>query len=253
MFTRFIIFFLFLVVTLQCQANQSESLYWYPSYLQSEGGGNELVLKSTFTALPQSHGHEVATQANAFNGSVEITAQPGQHFTVCAGQVESDSRISAVSISGSLSRFNLVMGTGKESLSINEGKTCPELLPSDHIYHFRRFLYSEESFVVKIKEKNRRLNDINEPNVSGWSDTRQKTDRPVLLTDSGGGFVDTDDKRPGYFPSPFNTDSGDLSLTLLPVLRLPQEWSSYLPGSHWFHWLIGEPDYSSGITLLLRF
>ena len=46
---------------------------------------------------------------------------------------------------------------------------------------------------------------------------------------------------------------GDFTLLVLPVLRLTTDWLSYLPGDQLSHWLWGEPDYDSGITLLLRF
>lgn len=70
----------------------------------------------------------------------------------------------------------------------------------------------------------------------------------------GGGYIDQDDddsfKRPPYFPI---QNKGDFTLTLLPVLRIPSDWRSYLPGNHWSHWVVGEPDHDSGVTLQIRF
>ncbi len=70
----------------------------------------------------------------------------------------------------------------------------------------------------------------------------------------GGGYLgqDNDDsfKRPPFFPI---QNKGVFTLTLLPVLRIPSDWRSYLPGNHWFHWVMGEPDHISGVTLHIRF
>ncbi|WP_422411511.1 MULTISPECIES: GTPase domain-containing protein [unclassified Endozoicomonas] len=70
----------------------------------------------------------------------------------------------------------------------------------------------------------------------------------------GGGYLVQDDddsfKRPPYYPI---QNKGDFTLTLLPVFRIPSDWRSYLPGNHWFHWVMGEPDPVSGVTLHIRF
>ena len=70
----------------------------------------------------------------------------------------------------------------------------------------------------------------------------------------GGGYLGQDDddsfKQPPYFPA---REKGDFTLTLLPVLRIPSDWRSYLPGNQWYHWVIGEPDHDSGVTLHISF
>ena len=61
---------------------------------------------------------------------------------------------------------------------------------------------------------------------------------------------DEDFKRPPYFPA---RQKGDFTLTLLPVLRIPSDWRSILSGNHWLHWVMGETDYESGLTLHVSF
>ena len=89
-------------------------------------------------------------------------------------------------------------------------------------------------------------------NVMGWP-FQTGTDRG----DSGdvlyGGFYPEDhhggDYRPAFQP---NFGQSDFTLTLLPVLRLSGDWQQYLSGHHWWHWITGEPDYDSGVTVLFR-
>lgn len=54
-------------------------------------------------------------------------------------------------------------------------------------------------------------------------------------------------RRPPFMPGLFNND---FTLTVLPVLRLADDWQQYFSGSHWWHWIAGEPDYDSGVTVL---
>ncbi|WP_422411509.1 MULTISPECIES: GTPase domain-containing protein [unclassified Endozoicomonas] len=100
------------------------------------------------------------------------------------------------------------------------------------------------------KKKKKSGQSVSLPGLAGLPFPEEKRESEQY----GGGYLGHDDgdsfKRPPYFPF---QNKGDFTLTLLPVLRIPSDWRSYLPGNHWFHWVMGEPDPVSGVTLHIRF
>ena len=92
----------------------------------------------------------------------------------------------------------------------------------------------------------------NETDIAGWPGFAG-VGKSSSVKLSYGGLTDEDDQdnhRPPFMPG---LAGSDFSLTLLPVLRLAADWQKYLPGTHWLHWLTGEPDYDSGVTVIVRF
>ena len=136
-------------------------------------------------------------------------------------------------------------------------------------------LHNEQTLIknkVRVYRKERpTANKENQPmsELSSGVSTTNNTAWP-LQTGSDGKNLKTkpygsfypEDQQDDYFNHlrpPFQPDvqHSDVSLTLLPVLRLGVDCrnslSDYLPGANWLHWLLGEPDYASGITVIVRF
>ncbi|WP_257274210.1 endonuclease/exonuclease/phosphatase family protein [Endozoicomonas sp. SESOKO4] len=105
-----------------------------------------------------------------------------------------------------------------------------------------------DSSVRKKKKKSGQV--VSLPGFAGLPLPEEKRESDLYR----GGYLGQDDddsfKRPPYFPI---QNKGDFTLTLLPVLRIPTDWRNYLKGSHWYHWVMGEPDHDSGVTLHIRF
>ena len=93
--------------------------------------------------------------------------------------------------------------------------------------------------------------DFSAGNITGWpgGDSYGKDDAIEMAY--GGFFPQAPfgKRRPPFISSLFNSD---FTLTLLPALRLADNWQQYFSGSHWWHWIAGEPDYDSGVTVLFR-
>ena len=131
-------------------------------------------------------------------------------------------------------------------------------------YDWRGFLYSNAPFMVRTFGEKPQSDDDNRQNV-----VEHETDffpipvslpdhypRPASLLSGLGGGMDNDDsfgdnfRRPPFMPMQLK---GGFNMLMVPVLRLPSDWITTLSGDRLSHWLLGEPDYDTGINLLMRF
>ena len=243
--------FLSLVASLFSAASKANdhspvSLDWQPESMYSWDGSKETRIR--FKAAPKAS--ELNNKAG-YSGQAHIIANPFQRLTICADSVSSED----AAIIAAESAYIVILQGKAASINIYAGKPCIQSLQytTENQYNWRRVLFSDAPFMVRVPdmasqklEKNQETGFVL-PSIS-FPDTPEETN---LLSGFGGG-VDSDDnfKRPPFMAMPLK---GDFDLRILPVLRRSSNWLSTLPGNQLSHWLWGEPDYDSDITLLLRF
>ena len=137
------------------------------------------------------------------------------------------------------------------TLHIEKPHPCPAEDIHPLPYDYQGILYSAEPFLVTSqKEPDKRRETQGGPSLS--ADLSELSSPKLLLTGGGGGPGPDDDSPFKYpFQPPF-ADQSDITLTLLPFLRLPPDWRNQLPGSQWFHWLFGAPDYDAGAVMNIQ-
>ena len=225
------------------------SLDWQPEPIYSWDNSRETRIR--FKAIPGTSKPNKVT--SGYTGQVHIIANPFQRLTVCADSVSSkDAAIIAAD-----GTSTVILQGEKASINIYAGKSCvqPRQYTTENQYNWQGFLFSDAPFMVRVPDTASQKLDKNQesafvlPPVS-FPDLSEPTN---LLSGLGGGIdSDSDDnfKRPPFIPMPLK---GDFDLLILPVLRKSPDWLSAVSGNQLSHWLWGEPDYDSGITLLLRF
>ena len=269
-------FLLLLVFSLTCFASRSQEvllLNWQPGQLNN----NQQVLKTTFTVTfphTPSQGDQIKELTDLSAKPLHITARPGQVLTVCGDRVTGYSTGDAIepdlSLDGKPSK--IMLADWHTTLDIESPLPCPDYESTSQPYHFMNVLRSDESFMVVLGEHSTKQRSEKRRSEKRRSEKRQESSSldsdkqtpPVtsspftlpesvnLLSGSGYGSDSGDDpfsKRPPHLPF---MGKRDLSLTLLPFIRLPSEWQTFLPVSSWYHWLVGEPDAEAGVTVIIR-
>ena len=230
-------------------------LIWQPGQLEND----QHILKAAFTAHSHHSSGDPENLANLSATPLQITARPGQTLTVCSHRVTGYSETGDIEpkTSAEDNLPNIVFEDWQTTLNIEFPFPCPDDEAGIQPYHFRNMLRSDEPFMVVIGEDSEKRqksfnskSDTLEAPIPGSPFTPSE---PVSLLSGAGYGSDSDDdqfhRRPPHFPF---MGKADLSLTLLPFIRLPPEWRSYLPGWNWYQWLVGEPDAQAGVTVMIR-
>ena len=239
-------------------AQETLFLNWQPGQLKND----RYVLKATLTTSSlhsplQADPIEKLPDLSA--KPLHITARPGQSLTVCSDRVTGYSEGGVIgpelSTHGKLPK--IMVTDWQTTLDLTLPFPCPDYESSSQPYHFRNVLRSDEPFMVVLGQspKKRHKTSNHDPGkqeapIMGLPFTLPES--ISLLSGSGDGSDSDDDncfKRPPHLPM---MDKVDLSLTLLPFIRLPPEWQASLPGINWYHWLVGEPDGEAGVTVMIR-
>ena len=269
----FILVFLTLI-SLQLFATGQEPLVleWQSLSYQSplRESSEQQAISTQFRALPASGNCDGEAEDDAtcqrqssdrgINGKLQITGHPFQVLTLCAKQTEIDTNDSALlAVSETAHVTTVILRDGVANFSISSSSFCPKEAMAGKAYHWRRTIYSDQTFLVT-----RKLNDASPKSpdknkifgfpASGSLFPDKELNELGVGYGSGFGGGDEDDpfqKRPPFMPMPMPA-KGEFSLTLLPVLRLTKDWRQYLLGTQWWHWLVGEPEQGTGITLHLR-
>ena len=241
-------------------------LDWQPLSIEDE---NRTVIAARLRALPvpvggkkksdiRNKGYDRPLSGREINGKLTVRGSPFQSFTLCARQIETDANLSElVAISEEIRTSTVILQDGVANFTITGGIPCSQEVSAGLGYHWRQIIYSDQPFMVTqrlnappAKPPPKKIISGAYP-VTGMLFPDKTLNEPGVIYGSGG--TDEDDpfqKRPPFLPMP---DKSDFSLTLLPVLRLASDWRHSLPGTQWWHWLLGEPDQEAGITLQLRY
>ena len=236
-----IVFVLLLMMPLAYAGN----LHWQPESRQTEYH----ELKVSFNA--RDHHDKTGRQSDPLT----ITGRPGQLLLACSRLWPEGTEGLAVQTVNDEYQM-LALTRQQASLTFDSVKPCSSEWLSEYPYQWRQTLVSDEPFLVwqePGKQRHRRNSDkaLGMP-VDLSSQTRE------LLASIGGGSSGFDDDNyhnpPPFIPLPEQAGS---SITLLPILRLlpfQDEWRAgdMLSGNQWWHWLMEEPDYASGVTVQLR-
>ncbi|WP_252180403.1 GTPase [Endozoicomonas sp. 4G] len=144
----------------------------------------------------------------------------------------------------------LLLTQEQTTLHLEKTYICPTEDINQLPYNYQSILYSQEPFLVtrqndpKKKEQNK--NTFIPP--TGLPSTLSSQNLPT-----GGTGPDSDEDS--FFKYPFRppfVDQSGITMVLLPFLKLPLGWQHQIPGSQWYHWLIGEPDYDSGAIVNIQ-
>ena len=247
-----------ILLPLQLLATEQEPvlLDWQPQAIHRESKeyGEQQIITSRFKALPVSGG-KGKTEDRNINDRFQITGAPLQTYTFCSKQVEADAHYPALlAVSETM---GVTTAISQMVVNVSDGRPCPEEASAEQNYHWRRMIYSDQPFLITrtsrappSKSSEKKTSSAVYPTSHSlfpdWSSCKQEISYGAAGSDENDPFQ----KRPPFLPMPVK---GDFSITLLPVLRLSTDWQHYLPGTHWWHWLLGEPDQDSGITLQLCF
>ena len=210
----------------------------------------------------------------AISEQIHVKGNLFQAFTVCARKIDAEGAgilgSDLLANTGPDSPHRIRLEETEASLTLTGSHHCSESTvaglgtplsyPSRHQAHYQwqNVILSNAPFLVQYsaKDKNTKVRKQQRKPASPFSlPISLFPDRESAPYETGGGSWGTDDhdpfnKRPPFFPM---QPSGDVSITLLPILRLVSNWQQYLPGTQSLHWLLGEPDQSAGLTLQLRF
>ena len=223
-------------------------LHWQPPQLQNHEQGVKLLLQ----AKPAEPGSSQGVSGKPPLSPLTITAHAGQIFTICSQQVrtDEDSTLLVTSDQPGMTPHQLILSHPQTTLHIEKPYPCPpediSLLP----YGYQGILYSPEPFLVTSEETSKQK-EKNETSPAPFAGVPKTGSSKNLLNDGGGLGPDDDNAFKPPFQPPFAGQS-DITLTLLPFLRLPPDWQDQLPGSQWVHWLFGEPDYDSAAMLNIQ-
>ena len=223
-------------------------LHWQPPQLQNHEQGVKLLLQ----AKPAEPGSSQGVSGKPPLSPLTITAHAGQIFTICSQQVrtDEDSTLLVTSDQPGMTPHQLILSHPQTTLHIEKPYPCPpediSLLP----YGYQGILYSPEPFLVTSEETSKQK-EKNETSPAPFAGVPKTGSSKNLLSDGGGLGPDDDNAFKPPFQPPFAGQS-DITLILLPFLKLPPEWQEQWPGSHWFHWVFGEPDYDSGSMLNIQ-
>ena len=271
---HFFIAVLFIISTLPLHANEKLAtlLEWQPGHLhdihqlvqvrfRAEPAEDNSFRYSYDNLYNKEHPDKnILNSSKAFSGQVQIMAKPYQGFTLCAWHVDAQDTLltTSASVQNQAELQQIILEKHKSTLDVIKSYPCSEVETLEQRYRWKNRIYSDAPFLVaQIPETPRTARARRYPPASqGIAFAGSLFPKePSLSTDTSGyGYLGSDDddslKRPGFLPMP---GKNGFALTLLPVLRSPSDWQTYLPGTHWLHWLVGEPDYSSGITVLIHF
>ena len=247
---KFITHALLLVCCLLYFSSATARLYWQPSRLQH----HNQELRLLFQTQPVKPGIRQAGSEKAPLAPLVITGRAGQVLTVCSQQVRADDGSILLTEPDQIGTtpHRLMLSHWQTTLHIEKPHPCP----TDDIhplpYDYQGILYSAEPFLVTSQKE-----PDNRRETQGGSSLSADLSKPsppgLLLTGGGGGGLGPDNDNP--FKHPFQppfADQSDITLTLLPFLRLPPDWRNQLPGSQWFHWLFGVPDYDAGAVMNIQ-
>ena len=222
--------------------------HWQPPQLHNHEQG----LKLLFQAQPVGSNSDQVRAKKIPLSPLTITARAGQIFTVCSQQVrtDDDSTFLIESAPVGTKPYTLILSQDQTTLYFEKPYPCPVEVVKQQAYDYQGILYSRQDFSVfsqkeahqKVESQDSELLFTGLPNPSSSG---------VLL--SGGGGLDSDDDnslKPPFQPPP--AGQSDITLTLLPFLKLPPDWQNQLPGNHWFHWMFGVPDYNSDAILNIQ-
>ena len=259
-----------LIVLVTClpfaQAGQVKSLKWQLPQLTD--GNLRLTANVRVSSDQAGTSHTLVSTATR----VELTAEPGQQVIICASQLlnQSGALLMAASTGGSGHKGNhdaqlinaglihlLQLSHTKAQFTAIGLQACPENLQQQNVFHPDRAVLSKAPFLLITRQEEggrrarRKRQNRSESEPFGLAGT---PDYPEDWTFSGGGSPFDDDpgdlfkRRRGGF----DMTGSDISLTLLPLVRLDWDWMQILSMNNWRHWLFGSRDESSGVTLVIR-
>ena len=187
-----------------------------------------------------------------------LMTEPDQAVHICAGQLQAeDGKLpdSLTSITASLNDgyiYQVRPCSMMTPLTLTNPIRCPEQFGHFYDYNAGKVFFSDKPFLVRFYPK-QTTKKINHNDASGALPSDMTPTTPATILFGGGGFDpgmdDLFPKRPGRG---FITNAPDISLTLLPLVRLDWDWQRILPLTNWRQWLFGSRDESSGITLQVR-
>ncbi|WP_252180402.1 ankyrin repeat domain-containing protein [Endozoicomonas sp. 4G] len=211
-------------------------------------------MKLFLRAQPVEPKNSQIRSGTAPESQITITASPGQVFTACSQQLKADAHSILLTAYDQTKKtpHKLLLTHEQTTLHLEKTYICPTEDIKQLPYNYQRVLYSQEPFLVirqndpKKKEQDKNKNSLIPP--TGLPSTLSSQNLPT-----GGSGPDSDEdsffKHP--FRPPFVHQSG-ITMVLLPFLKLPPDWQHQIPGSQWYHWLVGEPDYDSGAIVNIQ-
>ena len=222
----------------------ARNIHWQPESWHT----GHYELKVRFNAQD----HQYPTRLPYYR--LKITGHPGQLLFACSDSLPE--RIEGLAVQVVHDQYQqLTLTSQQASLQFDSEKTCSLELLKKHPYHWHQTLLSDEPFLVWQEPDKQHHYSGNTQGLPGMPLGLSPQTRELLASVGYGGSGDDTPYKPPPFP-PFLEPAGS-SITLLPILRLPslwnnREWRNILSGSQWWHWLMGQPDYASGITVQLR-
>ena len=236
---------LLLVFSISLSPLASARLHWQLPQLQNHEQGLKLRLKA------QPVGSQIRS-GTAPESPITITARAGQVFTVCSQQVKTDAN-STLLIAYDQTKIpphQLILTHWQTTLYFEKPYICPTEDIKQLPYDYQGVLYSQEPFLVSRQEDPKKKKQDKNSLIPSIGLPKMSSSQNLLTGDTGS---DSDDDS--FFKYPFQppyVDRSDITMVLLPFLKLPPGWKHQVPGSQWFHWLIGEPDYDSGAILNIQ-
>ena len=193
-----------------------------------------------------------------------IIAEPGQSLWICADNVfspETSTPVSAVSFASDtipvIPVHQIITSAARTELTLVQPSVCPELVGQSLPYDAGEVLWSESPFLVSLVKsppQPKAKDDKDSPALPflPFNPDPSKV-RQQLMQDGGLPFDDYGNDHFRRRPGGFLPDGKDISLTLLPLMRLDWNWRRILSMSQWRHWLFGSRDEDAGVTLAIRF
>ena len=191
---------------------------------------------------------------------INLTAEPGQSIMICAVNIlwsmGSSPQVMGTSLSNENKQvYHIHLDSHETQLTLIEPYQCPESLQQEYHYSAAPFFLSERPFLVSIIEDSGKKTDGSSKTTLPLIPFGSPPSALKTPSSHGDGFSFDDDgddffqRRPGrYF-----ANGQDITLTLLPLMRLDWNWEQILTMSQWRHWLFGSRDEEAGITLAIRF
>ena len=204
---------------------------------------------------------KTSTKTQIRTNQIRITGRPGQPLVTC-GNIRQSSGVTL--LAGTAAEQVYLLTEPEATFRFRQHHPCPTGVSTRYPYHIQHLIRSDEPFLATItspaapdKQSKHRIT----PSLPGIP-VNLSPEAGQLLAASGGfgdGGDGGDEDSSGYPrpPRPGLLQLQGSFMTLLPVIRLAQSWNDLLPGSlldglHWYHWLLGEPDQTSGIWLLIH-